>query len=539
MKFVDLVYKKCQHPHEVINPYTREKVLVPCGVCAACRYSKSVTSTLRLHAQTECSKYCYFVSLTYSNRFVPYLTYEKTVFDDTRSVCHFSSVVRPKMYHKVNLHSGKFKRAYEKEIHGLARKNEVFDFTITASTTYLDDFLNKADLSANGKYPNLKGRIPYLCHADLSLFLKRFRKHVTLRGIKLDEPLHTYIVGEYGPKTFRPHFHILFFFDSDRLAQSFGQITHGCWRFGTVDYSMSRGKAQSYCSEYLNSFTSLPLHLQENRRIRPFSRFSNNFGNRFFASAISEAKDGKFDKFINGKDICIDGENVKVFPWRSLLDTCFYRPGLCPHITASALYEILWHVRSYVDTKEYRILSLLEISRQTFKFLDECSHTVRGVSKIGNTPHLPQILRFLGVEIRPFYTAAEQRSIIGRFYLLLLQTKRFLSGLGYTFFTPSTVIDTNKLLTSLHNSINFYHERQKQGLLHSLEMCASFESDFADIFLSPTEKRSAEFWKSEFGQIAKHKLSCIVQNKVKHRELNDLNNIFTSRNFYYYGRTDV
>jgi len=41
-EFVQKVFCSCQHKREVINPYTGDLVLVPCGVCDACRVSKSI-----------------------------------------------------------------------------------------------------------------------------------------------------------------------------------------------------------------------------------------------------------------------------------------------------------------------------------------------------------------------------------------------------------------------------------------------------------------------------------------------------------------
>jgi hypothetical protein len=54
-EFVNKFYTECQHKHEVINPYTGDIILVPCGVCDACKVSKSVLA--ENHYQTGNRKY--------------------------------------------------------------------------------------------------------------------------------------------------------------------------------------------------------------------------------------------------------------------------------------------------------------------------------------------------------------------------------------------------------------------------------------------------------------------------------------------------
>ena len=144
-------------------------------------------------------------------------------------------------------------------------------FSFSANRDYWTSYAQKANLSYNGKYPELSGRIPYLLHDDVALYMKRVRKYISKLGI--NETVHTYIVGEYGPVSFRPHFHLLLFFDSDELAQNIVRIAGSCWRFGRVDCSASRGSAEDYVSSYLNSFSSIPLHIQEIRAIRPSQDF--------------------------------------------------------------------------------------------------------------------------------------------------------------------------------------------------------------------------------------------------------------------------
>lgn len=61
---------KCRYPKTVRNPaYPNERVLisVPCRKCVACLKNYISDWTMRLIDESECSKKCYFLTLTYAN----------------------------------------------------------------------------------------------------------------------------------------------------------------------------------------------------------------------------------------------------------------------------------------------------------------------------------------------------------------------------------------------------------------------------------------------------------------------------------------
>lgn len=55
--------------------------MVPCGTCPACRFNKSILSQNKVHAQSLASRYVYFVTLTYAQRYIPYYEYEIEALD--------------------------------------------------------------------------------------------------------------------------------------------------------------------------------------------------------------------------------------------------------------------------------------------------------------------------------------------------------------------------------------------------------------------------------------------------------------------------
>ena len=86
----------------------------------------------------------------------------------------------------------------------------------------------------NNAFPQFKGLLKYVNYRDYQLFAKRFRKYLFTK-IGSYEKISSYVVSEYTPKTFRPHFHILFFFDSDEIAENIRQAVYQSWRLGRVE----------------------------------------------------------------------------------------------------------------------------------------------------------------------------------------------------------------------------------------------------------------------------------------------------------------
>lgn len=89
---------------------------------------------------------------------------------------------------------------------------------------------------------------------DTELFMKRLRrkKEYQQKKHKYDHPLWTspirfYLVGEYGTKTFRPHYHALLWNVPDDIVQEIPNI----WGLGHVKIDSMNEKAISYVMKYV------------------------------------------------------------------------------------------------------------------------------------------------------------------------------------------------------------------------------------------------------------------------------------------------
>lgn len=87
--------------------------------------------------------------------------------------------------------------------------------------------------------PHLKWKngISQLCKEDLQKWLKRIRKN----GYKI----RYYAVGEYGSRTYRPHYHILLF---GYIPE---KIIRETWRFGQVHIGTVTQQSVMYCLGYM------------------------------------------------------------------------------------------------------------------------------------------------------------------------------------------------------------------------------------------------------------------------------------------------
>lgn len=104
-----------------------------------------------------------------------------------------------------------------------------------------------------------------LCKRDVQLFFKRLRK-----ANKSGTKIRYYIVGEYGGKTYRPHYHIILFNTPVEIIQA-------AWKNGSVYYGNVTGASVGYTLKYMCKPRRIPLH-QNDDRIPEFAHMSKESG---------------------------------------------------------------------------------------------------------------------------------------------------------------------------------------------------------------------------------------------------------------------
>lgn len=209
-------YLACLNPKVIHNPYLDSLVTVPCGECDACRALHSSQWAQRLEIESTFHRYTYFLTLTYTDDKLPMLPV--TVASD--------------------------------------------DDDYTRACVMSSDYISAHD-----------GFIPCLRFKDLQLFFKRIRRYIDYdykKGFYKEKPVLRYFVcGEYGPTTFRPHYHMLLWFDCDTLNARVKEYIYKSWQhsntcsevsefFRRNKFSRVVGSAARYVAGYINSNTDLP-----------------------------------------------------------------------------------------------------------------------------------------------------------------------------------------------------------------------------------------------------------------------------------------
>jgi hypothetical protein len=334
-------FNRCEHPRIIKNKYTGEPVYVKCGVCPHCLISRSDAKRNLCDYEKWNRKYCYFVTLTYNSQYVPKMVFEPiTDYEFDYPVGKAWPAVRSQLLTRllldsrvkkqdngvdinmftckvnfpyINEHlknifaeaavSDEYRKNYKPSFMSSARpyilktiprisrlhnfKDEYREELVWISPEMLEKLKRKSKCEGNDNaFPQFKGLFKYVNYRDYQLFAKRFRKYLFTK-IGSYEKISSYVVSEYSPRTFRPHFHILFFFDSDEVAKNIRQAVYQSWRLGRVDTQLARDFAGSYVSGYLNSIVSLPYIFTDVSFTKNKSRFSKLFGYEGFRKTIT------------------------------------------------------------------------------------------------------------------------------------------------------------------------------------------------------------------------------------------------------------
>lgn len=331
---------RCQNPRTVVNKYTHEPVVVPCGSCPSCILRRSGIQTNLLTTYSTQFRYVYFVTLTYAPRFLPTLEVSviETCTDDIADV----SVVPD-----INDLDACDPNTYLFGFRSVPRSSSVRLKSSTVERTFKDSEVrftypmkSKDLMSILGKIKHdVPNRIPYICKRDLDLFLKRLRSYYP------DEKLRYYAVSEYGPTSFRPHWHLLLFSNSERFSQTVCENVSKAWSYGRCDASLSRGFAAPYVASYVNSFVALPdFYTKMPKVVRPKSFHSIGFTeSNLFPRKVRIAEiDEVTDKCLDGVRVERNGFFRTIKPTWPYLLRLFPRFSDAIRKSPSNVYQLLF-----------------------------------------------------------------------------------------------------------------------------------------------------------------------------------------------------
>lgn len=350
------VYNKCLHPTIVKNRYTDEYVEVACGYCPYCLIKKADKATSKCNFKMSNVKYTFFITLTYNSQYVPKMSVTPisdyvpdmpkgitpSLMNQVKSLvyCHPSldcsqsdiwrnpnnkAIIQSVIDKVMALAPQTFDNIVYTEKPYIVRtiprrsrlhefKDEYEEFLYWGDPQLVQKFIQKNKTEGNDNaFPQFKGLIKYINYRDYQLYAKRLRKYL-FKKIGSYEKIFTYIVSEYTPRTFRPHFHIILCTDSDEVSCNIREAVYQSWRLGRVDIKLATSGASNYLAGYVNSTTKLPYIYKISKRFIPKGRFSKNYLSAEIEEIQRKAPDELLRARSNGIDFSYNGKYSKYYP---------------------------------------------------------------------------------------------------------------------------------------------------------------------------------------------------------------------------------
>lgn len=234
----------CLDPKMIFNRHIKRYVMVDCGKCKSCLQRKANGRAARIRYNIKENQIVLFVTLTYTNDFVPYI--------DTRGLSVDAINFDVPVYRQ---NRGRF-----------IRVSSDYDFRFT-SYRYpsVIDSIPELFVPRDAFYSRNSAKLLHLrnmpsnyvgiCYyPDVINFIKRLR--VTLqRKYNFNEHFTYFSCSEYGGKTQRPHFHLLFFIPSN--AESiFRKSILTCWPYADGERTDKFIQIARDCAGYVASYVN-------------------------------------------------------------------------------------------------------------------------------------------------------------------------------------------------------------------------------------------------------------------------------------------
>lgn len=542
----------CQHRSFITNRYTGARIAVDCGQCDYCIHKRAKKASMRVKTAGSAFKYSYFVTLTYDNANLP-LMYCKVLHSEYEDVvgisgdihfgdeyhnyvpvsdyqCDDNSVLRHIFFDQVQ-GTVPFDREIKEYVP--VKDNWFLSMDAIRSFIHKTQALNKTDYPVSSQYGR-DNLIPFLNYVDVQNYIKRLRKHL-FKKLGSYETLHFYAVGEYGPVHFRPHFHLLLFSNSSEVAKVLRECHDKSWKLGRSDFQHSAGGAASYVASYVNSLSSAPLLYRSCRSFRPKSRASIGFfekGCDFVEGDDPYAQiESKIDSVVNGRCYNFGGVCVRSTPPMSYIRTLLPRFSSARNDDSTALARILFAVHStpkriakfgFIDYKQDSILDLVRVYYQYLKF----NPVLTDDDKI--ILHNARCLtRFVNLS-----SDVDVQAFISKLYRLFLYVHKFFRNWHLPDFGSNIDFYSGRVLFILKKGIEYETKKDYESLRDAYSLRSQYPDISDCMFALPQNGQEIDVLQavsSETVQLLeqlRYRSSTFCRDMIKHKKLNDANNIF-------------
>lgn len=587
----------CQHRSFVTNRYTGKRIAIDCGQCDYCIHKRAQKASMRVKTAGSAFKHCWFVTLTYDNEHIPLFNCE-VYYSEYDDVLSDSGVVYGYEKHSFVpiskyccTDSQQLRHIYFTQVQGTVPYNresgqyepikDNWFLSMDAIRSFIDKTQSATPYGKDGELSRRYGNnlIPYLNYVDVQNYIKRLRRHLDKYT---NEKISFYAVGEYGPVHFRPHFHLLLFFNSQEIADVLRECHNKSWKFGRSDIQRSNGGCASYVASYVNSLASAPSLYRSCRAFKPRSRASLGFfekGETFDESEDVYAQiEQKIDSVINGREYNFNGIVVKSTPPISYIRSLFPRFSGARYDDAVAIYRVICSVASApkriarFGIVDYDSNSILSIVRAYYKYIT-LNHILTDDDKI--VLHNARCLtRFVNSS-----SDVDVEYFINKLYRLFLYVSKFLRNWNLPGIGDDLYIYTSRINYIIKKGIEYEKKADYVRMCDSLRIQQTLpapmfryfyvpaegcematigigeDGEYADGFIRPIKEQirvpfddpripslaTCNYFKSakpdtrsafdngsldDLQKCLYFRASTVCRNMIKHKKLNDANDIF-------------
>lgn len=556
MKFSPDLFKAvdhCQHRSFITNRYTGARIAVDCGQCDYCIHKKAKKASMRVKTAGSAFKYFYFVTLTYDNEHIPLFKCEvlDNSYDDVLNESgdiHYGyekhSFVPVSEYSCAD--SSQLRHIFFTQVQGtvpfnrtLSKYEEVKDnwfLSMDAIRSFIAKTKTDSPYGEDGKLSDRYGDnlIPFLNYVDVQNYIKRLRKHL-FQKLGSYESLHFYAVGEYGPVHFRPHFHLSLCTDSDQVAEVLRQCHDKSWKFGRSDFQRSTGGSASYIASYVNSLCAAPLLYRACRAFKPRSRASIGF----FEKGCDFVEDGdpyaqiekKIDSVVNGRCYNFNGVSVRSTPPMSYIRTLLPRFSSARNDDSVAIARVLRAVHStpkriarfgFVDYKQDSILSLVRVYYQYLKVNSILSDDDKIILHAARC-----LTRFVNCS-----SDVDIESYINKLYRLFLFVSKFFRNWHLPNFGSDISAYFGRIDFIIKKGIEYEKKKDYESLRNAYNIRAQYPEISDCMFVLPSNGQEIDVLQDvscetiQLLEQLRYRSSTFCRDMIKHKKLNDANNIF-------------
>lgn len=555
MKFSPDLFKTvdhCQYRSFITNKYTGARIAVDCGQCDYCIHKRAKKASMRVKTAGSAFKHSYFVTLTYDNAHIPLMNcsvlhsdYEDVIgisgdihFGDehhqyipvSEYQCDDNSMLRHIFFEQVQ---GTV--PFDREIKEYVPVRDNWFLSMDAIRSFIakTQAVDKTDYPASTQYGR-DNLIPFLNYVDVQNYIKRLRKHL-FQKLGSYETLHFYAVGEYGPVHFRPHYHLLLFTNSDEVVEVLRHCHDKSWKLGRSDFQRSAGGAGSYVASYVNSLCSAPLLYRSCRSFRPRSRASVGFfekGCDFVEDEDPYAQiEQKIDSVVNGRIYNFNGISVRSTPPLSYIRTLLPRFSSARNDDSAAIARILCAVHrtpqriarfGFIDYKQGSVLNLVRTYYQYLKInsiLTDDDKIILHASRC--------LTRFCNCS-----SDVDVESYINKLYRLFLFVFKFFRNWHLPDFGSDISAYSGRIMFIIKTGIEYEKKKDYESLRDTF-IVRSANPDISDcMFALPQNGCETDVLSNlsretvQLLEQLRYRSSTFCRDMIKHKKLNDANNIF-------------